>query len=64
MKGTLSNIIIFAVGAGVGVAATWKYFKTKYERMAQEEIEAVREFYEDKATDAKENIDTTIDEKE
>ena len=41
MKSTLSNVLLFAAGAGLGVAATWKYFKTKYERIAREEIDSV-----------------------
>lgn len=42
----LFNTAIFAVGAVVGSVATWKYLKTKYEQLAQEEIESVREVYE------------------
>lgn len=41
MKSLLSNVLIFAAGAGIGVAATWKYFKTKYQRIADEEIKSV-----------------------
>ena len=35
-KSTLSNIVIFAVGAAIGSAVTWKLLKTKYEQIAQE----------------------------
>lgn len=41
----LSNIAIFAVGAAVGSAVTWSFLKTKYEQIAQEEINAVKEVY-------------------
>lgn len=42
MKNTLSNFLIFAAGAAIGSAVTWKFLKTKYERIAQEEIESVK----------------------
>lgn len=35
----------FAVGAAVGSLATWKIVKTKYEKIAQEEIDSVKEVY-------------------
>lgn len=45
MKDTLSSIIIFAAGASVGAVVTWKFLKTKYEQIAQEEIDSVKEYY-------------------
>lgn len=45
MKDTLSKIVIFAVGAAVGSAVTYKYLKTKYEKLAAQEIEEMREYY-------------------
>ena len=42
---TLSNFLIFTVGAAVGSAVTWKLLKAKYERIAQEEIESVKEYF-------------------
>lgn len=45
MNGTLSKIFIFAVGAAVGSAVTWKLLKTKYEQLAQEEIDSVIETF-------------------
>jgi hypothetical protein len=33
------------VGVAVGVAASWKFFKTKYEQIAQNEIDDVKEYY-------------------
>lgn len=50
MNNTLSKVITFAVGALVGSAVTWKYFKTKYDRIANEEIESVRAYYKSKNT--------------
>lgn len=45
MKAILSNIVIFSAGLAIGSAVTWQFFKTKYEKLAQEEIESVKEVY-------------------
>lgn len=42
-KDILSKVSIFTIGVAVGIAATRKYFKTKYERIAQEDINSVTE---------------------
>ena len=42
---TLSNIAMFTVGAAIGSAVTWYLLKEKYERIAQEEIESVKETF-------------------
>lgn len=34
--------IAFLLGAGCGVLGTWKYFQTKYDKIANEEIESVK----------------------
>lgn len=44
-KSLLSKIIIFAAGAAIGSAVTWKLVKTKYEQIAQEEIQSVKEAF-------------------
>ena len=41
----LKNVLIFAAGAAIGSAITWKFVKTKYEQIANEEIESVKEFF-------------------
>lgn len=43
MKKTIFNVFLFTAGAAVGSLVTWKVVKTKYERIAQEEIESVKE---------------------
>lgn len=48
MKSTLSNLLMFAAGAALGVSATWKYFEEKYKRISDEEIESMREYYSNK----------------
>ena len=45
MNNALSKILIFAAGAAVGSAVTWKLVKKKYEQIANEEIESVKEFF-------------------
>lgn len=45
MRNTLNSVFIFAAGAIIGSAVTWKFVKTKYERIAQEEIDSVKEVY-------------------
>lgn len=42
MNKKLLNVLIFTVGAAIGSAVTWKVVKTKYERIAQEEIDSVK----------------------
>ena len=45
MKRQALNVVLVAVGAAIGSAVTWKIVKTKYERIAQEEIDSVKEEY-------------------
>lgn len=42
MNTTWNKVLWFTLGAAVGVAATHNYFKTKYERIAQKEIDSVK----------------------
>lgn len=42
MKKEFTYFVIFAIGTAVGSVASMKYFKTKYERIADEEIESVK----------------------
>lgn len=42
MNSTLSNTLMFIAGAAAGSAVAWKILKTKYERIAQEEIDSVK----------------------
>ena len=45
MKNSVKIIFTFVLGAAVGTVATYKFFKTKYEAIAQEEIDSVKEVY-------------------
>jgi hypothetical protein len=42
VNNTLTKVLWFAAGAIVGVAATNHFFKTKYERLYQEDVESVK----------------------
>lgn len=44
-KVMITNLALFAAGAIVGSAVTWKMVKSKYEEIANEEIESVKEVY-------------------
>lgn len=50
------DLFIFAAGAAIGSAVTWKLVKTKYEQIADEEIREVKEFYYNLASE-NEDID-------
>ena len=39
------DLFIFAAGAAIGSAVTWKLIKTKYEKIANDEIREMRDFY-------------------
>lgn len=58
-RNTLCNVIIFAVGAAIGSAVTWKVVKTKYEKLAQEEIDSVKDEYSDLMTKMKKHLNET-----
>ena len=45
MNEQLKNLLIFSAGAIIGTVATWAFVKTKYEQMAQDEIEEIRDLY-------------------
>ena len=45
MNATLNKVFIFAAGAVIGSAVSWKFAKRKYEQIAREEIDSVKEMY-------------------
>lgn len=49
MSNKVANIIAFSLGAAIGAVVTWKVVKTKYERLAQQEIDSVKEAYSRRA---------------
>lgn len=46
MNDKLSGVIIFCGGVFIGGFLTWDFFKTKYEKIADEEIASVKETFE------------------
>ena len=47
MNNTLNKILIFAVGAAIGSAVTWKYMQSKYEFVDDYEVEPEEEIKEE-----------------
>lgn len=54
MGDKIGKLLIFAVGAAVGSLVTWKFVKTKYERIADEAIEDVKRVYSKRKSNASE----------
>lgn len=52
-------LLAFTMGAATGVVGTWRYVKKKYEEIAQEEIDSVKEVFSRRDYDAK-NIAESI----
>lgn len=48
MKNKLLPVFTFVAGAAVGATASWLLLKKRYEKIADEEIEQMREYYLDK----------------
>lgn len=57
MNSKFINVLMFAAGAAIGSAVTWKLVKTRYERITQEEIESVKEAFADRLVDTQEQDD-------
>lgn len=55
MNNKIAGVLIFVAGAAVGSIATWKFVKTKYERIADEEIASIKEVYSKKEATIKDN---------
>ena len=56
MKSRFINVLMFAAGAAIGSAVTWKIVKTKYDRIVQEEIDSIRDaFGNDQSNDQDED---------
>ena len=52
MSTKLCNVLMFAAGIAIGSVVTWKMVKTKYEQIAQEEINSVKEHFNKKNREA------------
>ena len=45
MNNKIINVVLFTAGAAIGSVVTWTFIKKKYEQIAQEEIDSVKEEY-------------------
>lgn len=63
-KDILNKIIIFTAGAAIGSAVTWKVLRTKYDRITQEEIDSMRDYYEKKYGASKGEPDENVENEE
>ena len=61
MGDNLRKLFIFVAGAAVGSAVTWKLAKRKYEQIANEEIESVKEWYSKGIHGLRETIEESIE---
>ena len=48
MNNKLTYAIAFILGAGVGSVVAWQFLKTKYEKILDEELESMEEYYSKK----------------
>lgn len=65
MNCKFTNVLMFAAGAAIGSAVTWKIVKTRYERIVQEEIESIKEAFAGNEQDvAQERSEDTTDDEE
>ena len=55
MNSKLIGFMMFVLGAAVGSAVTLKYVREKYEQIAQEEIDSVKEAFSKRESEDQEN---------
>ena len=55
------NILAFTIGAAAGSIITWKLIKDKYEQIAQEEIDSVKEVYSRRVEENKKKEDEALE---
>lgn len=60
----MKNVVMFAVGAAVGAAVTWKLVEKKYKDLADEEIKSVVEHYKKRYSTPNEQIECEVEEVE
>ncbi len=54
------NFTMFVVGAAVGSIVTWRYVEKKYEQIAQDEIDSVKEVFSKREAEFTENTEARI----
>lgn len=60
----MNRIIIFTAGVAIGIAASWKFFENKYKKIAQEEIDSVKEVFSRREKDNSDSTDENTDDAE
>lgn len=55
MNCKFTNVLMFAAGAAIGSAVTWKLVKDKYRKIADEEIESIKETFSNRNEKPMEN---------
>ena len=60
----MSKLFIFAAGVVLGSVATYSYVKTKYEKIADAEIESVKKAFKENKKESDENKDFSDEDKE
>ena len=60
----LIGLLLFSLGAAAGSVITWQCVKTKYEKLAQEEIDSVKQVYAKKKQETQDKIEEKINEAE
>lgn len=63
MKCKFINVLMFAAGAAIGSAVTWKIVKAKYEQIVQEELESIKEVFADRMGDVQGQNEHATDDK-
>lgn len=53
MENIVKSAVIFAAGVSIGATVAWRFLKAKYARIAQEEIDSVKEIYSAKESKIK-----------
>lgn len=62
MSNVFSKAIIFTVGAAIGSSVAWYVTKNKYEKLAQEEIAVMKEYYNKKREELESKKEESVDE--
>lgn len=64
MSSKISNLMVFAAGAAVGMMLSWRIAEKKYSQIAEEEIRSVKETYSRREAVVKSPEDTGMEHKE
>ena len=64
MNRKIINVIMFAAGAAIGSAVTWKVVKDRYEKIVQEEIKSVKEVFSDRFNSSNEEASSEENDEE